>query len=108
MVEKYKLQYWDHRNNLLSINWAHSRDYVAGDCRVRAIPGDMNVDDHNRIQFQRQTYSAPMTLEEAREYIAQNSEMLGKVHDCVGLTLEDVCIVADFTKPIEVRNIGER
>ena len=109
MAKQYKLQYWDHRNEALSINWASDReDYVAGDCRVRAIMGSTDVDEHNKQHFQRQNYSPPMSLEEARQYIAQNQDMLGKVHDCVGLTLEDVCGVVEFSEPIRIRNIKER
>lgn len=109
MVEKYKLQYFDRGNEVLSINWAGDRkDYVAGDCLVRAIMGDTNVDEHNKTHFQKQNYSAPMTLEEVRLYLVQNIGMLGEVHDCVGLTLEDVCKVVEFTAPIRIRNIKDR
>ena len=108
-MEKYKLQYWDTLTTVLSIKWANDRqDYVSGDCRVRAVTGDTNVDEHNRKHFQRQKYSASMTLEEARQYVAQNLSMLGEVHDCVGLTLEDVCRVVEFPESIQIRNITER
>jgi len=109
MAEQYKLQYFDCRNEVLSIGWAVDReDYVAGDCRVRAILGGTDVDQHNKKHFQRQNYSAPMTLEDARQYIEQNKSMLGEVHDCVGLILEDICKVVEFSEPIRIRNIKER
>ena len=113
MIEKhrlqYKLQYWDPRNKLLSIKWAKDRkDYIAGDCRVRAIQESTDVDEHNKIHSQKQNYSKLMTLDEARRYIEENSQMLDEVHDCVGLTLEDVCKVINFSMPIKIRNIKER
>ena len=40
--------------------------------------------------------------------IGQNSPMLREVHDCVGLTLEDVCKAVEFTEPIKIRNIKAR
>jgi len=103
---KYRLQYWDHRNTVLSINWAADRrDYVPGDCRVRAIKAITDVEKHNKSNYQRQNYTKPMTLDEARVYIAKNSRMLGSpINDCVGLTLEDICGVVEFDEPIRVRN----
>lgn len=105
MTEQYKLQYWDRENQFLSINWA-GKGHAFGDCRVRAIMDNTDVNAHNKTHFQKQNYSKPMTIEEAREYIAKNTGMLGEVRDCVGLTLEDVCKVVEFSKPIEIRNIG--
>ena len=106
MVEKYKLQYWDIENTMLSINWVGDRkDYVRGDCRVRAIKKSTDTERHNTSHHQKQNYSKPMTLDESRIYIAENSEMLGsQIHDCVGLTLEDVCEKVEFDRPIQVRN----
>ncbi|MFA4960316.1 MAG: hypothetical protein WC548_01505 [Candidatus Pacearchaeota archaeon] len=106
MVEKYKLQYWDNKNTVLSISWASDReDYVTGDCRVRAIRESTDVYEHNRGHSQVQNYTEPMTLDESRTYIAKNSKMLGsQIHDCVGLTLEDVCENVEFGEPIQVRN----
>jgi hypothetical protein len=105
MTDKYKLQYWDSRNTVLSINWAGDReDYIRGDCRVRAIRGSTDVVKHNRNHLQIKNYTKPMTLDQARTYIAENSGMLGQIHDCVGLTLEDVCKKVEFGKPIQVRN----
>jgi len=108
MAEKYKLQYWDHANTVLSIGWAtNEEEYVAGDCVVRAIKETADVDQHNKKHFQHQNYTEPMTLSEARRYIAQNKEMLGSlIHDCVGLTLEDTLEEVEFRRPIRVRNIS--
>jgi hypothetical protein len=105
MVDKYKLQYWDSRNTVLSINWAGDReDYIKGDCRVRAIRESTDVVKHNINHLQIKNYTNPMTLDEARAYIAENSGMLGsQIHDCVGLTLEDVCNKVEFDEPIQVR-----
>ena len=109
MAETYRLQYFDDRDGVLAINWAKDRkNYVPGDCRVRAIHGDTDLAEHNRVHFQNQNYSAPLTLEEARLYISQNTGLLGEVHDCVGLALEDICGVADFSEPIQIRNLRQR
>ena len=108
MSINYRLQFWDKRKNALAINWAKDRvDYVEGDCRVRAILGSTDVEEHNKNHFQRQEYSEPMTLEQARDYIKVNTARLGEVHDCVGLTLEDACFNSDFAKPVEVRNMKD-
>lgn len=104
MVERYKLKYWDSANKVFSIDWAFNREnYVPGDCYVRAITEDANVIKDSKIH-----YSSPMTLKKAREYIVKNPEMLGQIHDCVGLTLEDICKSVDFLKPIKIRNIKKR
>ena len=75
------------------------------DCRVRAIKESTDVDEHNKGHHQRQNYAEPMTLDELKTYIAKNSGMLGsQIHDCVGLTLEDVCKKVEFDEPIQIRN----
>ena len=110
MTDKYKLQYfWPHKTNVLAIQWASGEDYVSGDCLVRAIQDTTDVDTHNISTHQKQLYSIPMSLKEARDFGARNYIMLGEVHDCLGLTLEDACNQeVRFDSPVEIRNIRER
>jgi len=105
-MNKFRLQYWDSREEVLSIQWAFGRkDYVSGDCYVRAIAEETDVNEHNARNHQNQKYSEPLTLDEARKYVEDNVRMLGEVHDCLGLRLEEKCEVAEFSAPIVVRNI---
>ena len=102
MVDKYRLQYFTRFHDALAISWVKSN----GDCNVRALKESTNVDEHNKSHFQTQTYSEPMTLAEARDYIFENAEMLGiLVHDCVGLQLEDLCVDVQFKEPVSVREL---
>ncbi len=92
-MEKYRLQFFDAHKACLAINWANAYEngkFATGDCVVRAICGTTDVDAHNRAHQQLQTYTEPMSLEDARRYIAEHILMLGSmVHDCVGIVLED-------------------
>jgi len=113
MAEKYRLQYWNPRETSLSINWVgmrqgDKRPHEIGDCRVRAIRESTDIKAHNESHFQKQKYTEPMTLDDVRNYITQNNAMLGEVHDCVGLTLEDACIEVEFSEPIQIRNMKTR
>ena len=110
MADKYRLQYfWPHKTDLLAIQWACGKDRTSGDCLVRAIQDTTDVDDHNRSNNQMYLYSVPMSLEEARDFVARNHVMLEQVYDCLGLTLEDACNQeVRFDSPVEIRNIRER
>jgi len=106
MTEKYKLRYWDRDEKVLSIRWAGDRtDYVPGDCRVLAIKESTQISQDQKSSLLGQKYTAPMTLDELREYIVKNAKMLGSlIHNCVGINLEDICEAVEFEKPIEVRS----
>ena len=106
MSKKYRLQYWDSQNSVLSISWAWDREnYIAGDCRVRAIKESTDIEKHNKINHQTQNYTKSMTLNESRAHIVKNSKILGsQIHDCIGLILEDVCEKVEFDETIQIRN----
>ena len=105
-MKRYRLQFFDRSEpKIFAINWVAGPGRVAGDCRVRAIAGTTDPDAHNRASHQRQRYSEPLTLDEARAYVAANAAGLGTlIHDCVGLQLEDGTPDVDFAEPIQVRN----
>jgi len=109
MTQRYRLQFFDKRTSILAINWTNMVPEDAypgesGDCRVRALTGETNVGEHNKRRYQNQDYTAPITLEEAKAFIESNKKGLGKIHDCVGLTLEDSLTTVEFNEPIRVRN----
>jgi len=108
MTTKYKIQFHNRLKSAISIQWAFDRkeDYVPGDCYVRGISADTDVDEHNKAKCQKQVYTDALTLDEARQFVLDNVELLGEIHDCLGLTLEDRCEDKSvcFDKPVEVRN----
>lgn len=107
MVNRYRLQYRDERNNALSIQFAYYKTgAIPGDCyRVKAIKESTDVELYNKDHFPGKNYTNPMTFDEARQYIAQNHELFGSQRFlCVGLTLEDICGKIDFDVPIQIRN----
>lgn len=90
MSERIRLKY--QTAGTLSIRWAHERkDYVAGDCFVCACretsdPSEFDLHDADPST----AWSRPMTLEEAREFIAGHRHMLGSmINRCLGVTLLD-------------------
>lgn len=107
-MEQYRLQLFDPAGTCFAINWAnvYDRHFKQGDCVVRAIRAETDVDAHNREHLQQQRYTRPMTLDEARAYISARTGALGKlIHDCVGLVLEDAeNRLALFVLPITVRS----
>jgi hypothetical protein len=105
-MAKFKLQYWDPRKTVLSIEFAHDKGYVLGDCYVRAINESTDEDAYNKKHFQMHRYTKPMDIDEARSFVSQNTDMLGEVHDCIGLTLQDANDKREYFKePIIIRNM---
>lgn len=82
-----------------AISWASDRkDYVSGDCRVRAYDDDGQAGNDR---------TESMTLDEARAHIAANQQKLGlQIHFCVGLMLYgekgEFLRHVDFAVPISV------
>lgn len=55
---------------------------------------------------ERHRYTESMDIDKARLFVSQNTGMLGKVHDCVGLALEDANDEkVYFKEPIIIRNM---
>jgi hypothetical protein len=106
MEEKYKLQYRNYKEDSFAIRWTHNKkDYVEGDCLVKAIKTDTDVKINKRLRLQENYYTNSMTLDGARNLIVKNKNMLGsQIHDCIGLTLDDICESVEFDEPIQVRN----
>jgi|SRR3989338_6451092 len=101
---KYRLQYFDQDRTVLAIQWAHSRvDYEPGDFYVRAIKETTSVSAHNKANNQRQIYTRPHSIDQARVFIGRFG--VQDVHDCVGLALEDERRYIDFDIPILFRNM---
>jgi len=106
-MERYRPEYFGRERDILLINWANDNpNYSTGDCRVKAIHESTDVKKHCRKNFHKSFYTDPMTLDEARRYIFDNSGMLGSlINNCVGLRLEDRCndeMNLDFETPIPV------
>ncbi len=88
---KYRL-IWFIKDSLLALDFSHHGvARVAGDCIVRAIKEETDVDAHNKTDFQEQQYTEPMTIEEARSFIlGEGRKAVGSdVERCLGLSLED-------------------
>ncbi|MDO8622473.1 MAG: hypothetical protein Q7R80_04540 [bacterium] len=108
MDEHYRLQLFDFHATCLAINWAsaYGANRAVGDCVVLAIRAATDVDAHNRTRGQRQRYTEPMALADARRFVEAMKHLLGsRVHDCIGIVLEDdgAYPVVAFDPPIEVR-----
>jgi len=123
MVAKYRLKWSSYyKEDCLAIQWAHGNEnYVAGDCYVRAL--QEGTDEYKYLKETLQPtyikYTKLLTLEEIREFVAENKSFLGtQIHDCVGILIEDDPVDGphehdfqkygskkiDFAIPIEVRN----
>jgi len=90
---KYKLLFHSHHMRALSILMQGTS------CRVIAVPEYYKEPDGELYNLV--TYSEPMTLSEAKEYIATHPEMLGKdIEECKGLHIRDI----DFGEPINTKH----
>ena len=105
-MEKYRLQHFMRDRNILAIKFANfSPDYVPGDFYVRAILGTTNPVAYNKANGQKNIYTQPYTLAQARQFII-NWKNFDEVHDCMGLSLEDEYRYVDFEKAIHFRTIS--
>lgn len=104
-MEEYQLQCLDINKKTLLIKWAqHRADYVRGDFYVRAIKRGTNSVAHNKAKGQKHFYTNAYTLAKARDFILTIGN-LNRVHDCIGLALEDEHSYVDFDNPIRFRTM---
>lgn len=89
---KYRLQYFDSLGSVLAISFGHDcEERMDGDCVVRAVKEETDIDAYNKANFQQQKYTEPMTIESLRSFIlGLGNEAVGDdIKRCLGLNLED-------------------
>ncbi|HLD00946.1 MAG TPA: hypothetical protein VJC39_04325 [Candidatus Nanoarchaeia archaeon] len=104
-MEQYLLLYSGRHLDALCIRWVNGPENK-GNCRVEAILGSTNLDEHQN-STSRMVYSDsnPLTLDLARTFIAQNSQLLGSnINDCVGLYLRAQNQEINFAEAVRVKS----
>jgi hypothetical protein len=113
--ERFRLWWYDQEQTILRIDYPgpcgrQKGMYTEEDCYVVAIEETTDPEEykksHNGLVV---SFTEPMTLSEARAFIASDFSRVGIVRDCLGLVLIDpkdyvpmsVCEIRDFviTKP---------
>jgi hypothetical protein len=98
MVVRYRLQYINSNNALLSIKRPYEEvNYMPGDCRVQA------TEENGTHTHLKKAFTEPMTIDEIREYLLKNHGLLGPSRDCIGLSLDNSGRNIAFDEAIQVR-----
>jgi hypothetical protein len=100
--ERYRLMQIGEINDVLLIQTSNERNIF--DCFVRAIREDTDTDQFLKQKHWRAAFTDVMGFDEIRNYVAQDTSLLGRVNDCLGIVLEDDRDTRIyFNDPIRVR-----